>query len=80
MSIELAKYSINVNAVSPGMTETELVSGIPEKSKMLLKAKIPLSRLASPEDVAGAIEYLSSDASKYITGETIRINGGQSMI
>jgi 3-oxoacyl-[acyl-carrier protein] reductase len=80
MSIELAKHSINVNAVSPGMTETELVSGIPEKSKMLLKSKIPLSRLASPDDVAGAIEFLCSDASKYITGEIIRINGGQSMI
>lgn len=80
MAIELAKYSISVNAVSPGMTETELVSGIPEKAKMLLRAKIPLSRLASAEDVAGAVDYLASDASKYITGETIRINGGQSMM
>jgi 3-oxoacyl-[acyl-carrier protein] reductase len=79
MAIELAKYSVNVNAVSPGMTETELVSTIPEKAKMLLMAKIPLSRLASPEDVAGAIDYLSSDSAKYMTGETIRINGGQSM-
>jgi 3-oxoacyl-[acyl-carrier protein] reductase len=79
MAIELAKYSVNVNAVSPGMTETELVSGIPEKAKMLLRAKIPLSRLASPDDVAGAIDYLSSDSANYITGETIRINGGQSM-
>jgi 3-oxoacyl-[acyl-carrier protein] reductase len=80
MAIELAKYSVNVNAVSAGMTETDLVAGIPEKAKMLLRAKIPLSRLATPDDVAGAIDYLSSDASKYITGETIRINGGQSMI
>lgn len=80
LSIELAKHAITVNAVSPGMTETDLISDIPEKTKMLLKAKIPLSRLATPEDVASAIDYLSSDGSKYITGETIRINGGQSMI
>jgi 3-oxoacyl-[acyl-carrier protein] reductase len=80
MSIELAKYAITVNAVSPGMTETELISDVPEKTKMLLRAKIPLSRLSSPQDVAGTVDFLASDASNYITGETIRINGGQSMI
>jgi len=80
LAIELAKYSVNVNAVSPGMTQTDLIDGIPEKAKMLLKAKIPLSRLAAPEDIADAIDFLSSDGSKYITGETIRINGGQSMM
>ena len=80
MSIELAKYAITVNAVSPGMTETELISDVSEKARMLLKAKIPLSRLASSEDVAGVVDFLASDAASYITGETIRINGGQSMI
>jgi 3-oxoacyl-[acyl-carrier protein] reductase len=80
MSIELAKYGITVNSISPGMTETELIADIPEKARMLLRAKIPLSRLASPKDVADTVDFLASDASRYITGETIRINGGQSMI
>jgi 3-oxoacyl-[acyl-carrier protein] reductase len=80
MSIELAKYGITVNSISPGMTETELIADIPEKARMLLRAKIPLSRLASPKDIADSVDFLASDASKYITGETIRINGGQSMI
>ena len=71
---------ITVNSISPGMTETELIADIPEKARMLLRAKIPLSRLASPSDVADTVDFLASEASKYITGETIRINGGQSMI
>lgn len=80
LSIELSKFNITVNAVSPGMTETDLIIGIPEKAKLLLKAKIPLSRLASPEDVANSIAFLISDDSNYITGETLRVNGGQSML
>lgn len=80
LSIELSQYNICVNAVSPGMTETDLLIGIPEKAKLLLKAKIPLARLASTKDVSNAIAFLVSNKSSYITGETLRINGGQSML
>lgn len=80
LSIELSQYNICVNAVSPGMTETDLLIDIPEKAKLLLKAKIPLARLASTKDVSNAIAFLVSNKSSYITGETLRINGGQSML
>jgi 3-oxoacyl-[acyl-carrier protein] reductase len=76
MAMELAKYGIRVNMVSPGMTETELIAGIPEKTRMLYAAKNPLKKLATPEDVANAIYYLATPDSDYLTGETIRVNGG----
>jgi len=80
LAVELAPFNIKVNLVSPGMTETELVADIPERSKLLISAKAPLRRLAKPEDVANAIAFLASDKADYITGETIRVNGGQVMV
>jgi len=80
LAVELAPFNIKVNLVSPGMTETELVADIPERSKLLISAKAPLRRLAKPEDVANAIAFLASDKADYITGETIRVNGGQIML
>jgi len=80
LAIELAKYNITVNMVSPGMTDTDLVSNIPEKYKMLTAAKTPLKKIASSKDVAGAIAFLASESANYITGETIRVNGGQIML
>ena len=80
LAVELAPMGIRVNLVSPGMTDTELISDVPEKVKLLTAAKTPLKRLAKPEDIANAISYLVSEKSDFLTGETIRINGGQVMI
>ena len=80
LAIEFANKGINVNLVSPGMIDTDLVADIPKKAKMLIEAKTPLKRLCSPSDVANAVLFLLSDKSDFITGETIRINGGQVMI
>jgi 3-oxoacyl-[acyl-carrier protein] reductase len=80
LAIDLAKFNIHVNLVSPGMTETNLISDLPKKAKMLVSAKSPIKRLAHPNDVASAISFLVSNDSNYITGETIRVNGGQIMI
>lgn len=80
LAVELAPKGIRVNLVSPGMTDTELISDIPEKVKLLTSAKTPLKRLSKPIDIANAISYLVSDKSDFLTGETIRINGGQVMI
>lgn len=79
LAIELSKYNITVNMVSPGMTETELISNVPERLKMFTAAKTPLKRLSSSSDVAGAIAFLASEDADFITGETIRVNGGQIM-
>lgn len=80
IAYELAPKGIRVNIVSPGMTETELIADIPEKIRLMTASQTPLRRLAKPEDVAGCISFLASDKSDYLTGETIRVNGGQIMI
>lgn len=80
LAAELAVKGIRVNMVSPGMTDTELISDIPEKIRMITAAKTPLRRLAEPEDIAKVIGFLASDGADFLTGETIRINGGQIML
>ena len=80
LAFELAPKGIRVNLVSPGMTNTSLISDFPEKVKLLTAAKTPLRRLAEPQDIADAISYLVSEKSDFLTGETIRVNGGQVMI
>lgn len=79
-AIDLAKKGIRVNMVSPGITDTDLNADLPEKVKLVTEAKTPLKRLALPSDVVNAIEFLMSDKSSFLTGETIRVNGGQIMI
>lgn len=77
---ELAPKGIMVNMVSPGMTDTELIADIPEKVRLLTESQTPLKRIAQPEDVSGAISFLASEKSDFLSGETIRINGGQVML
>lgn len=80
LAVELAPRGIRVNLVSPGMTDTEMIADIPEKARLLVAARTPLKRLARPEDVAGAVSFLASDRADFLTGETIRVNGGQVML
>ena len=80
LAAELAPKGIRVNLVSAGMTNTNLISDIPEKLKLITAARTPLRRLAEPQDIANTISYLVSEKSDFLTGETIRVNGGQVMI
>ena len=80
MAVELAPKGIRLNMVSPGMTDTELIADVPEKVRLLTAAQTPLKRIALPEDIAGVVSFLASEKSDYLTGETIRVNGGQVMI
>lgn len=80
MAVELGPHNIQVNLVSPGMTETELIADVPEKARLVAAGKAPLRRLATPLDIAKVVSFLFSENSNYITGETIRVNGGQTMI
>lgn len=77
---QLAPYRINVNAVAPGIAETPMHEGFIELMKKSFIPSIPFGRLAHPEDIAHAVIFLVSDASNYITGQTIHINGGQIMV
>ena len=89
-SLELAKYNIRVNAVSPGTIDTPMWEDIAYKLAKLEKRdvssiintwtkKIPLKRLAKPEDIANAILFLCSDKAAYITGQALNVCGGLSI-
>lgn len=72
---ELAKYNIRVNAVSPGIIETDMVKNLPESMIRPLIERIPLKRVGRPEDVANAFLFLASDMASYITGEILQVDG-----
>ncbi len=76
LSKEFARYNVTVNAISPGLVDTEILKSIPEKIMKDLIEKIPMRRLAKPEEVADLVAFLASEKASYITGETININGG----
>jgi len=73
---EFAQRGINVNAIAPGYIETPMTDALPEKAKEELKRLIPMDRLGRPEDVAEAVLFLVSEASSYITGQVLNVNGG----
>lgn len=80
MAIELAPYNINVNAICPGPCETDMLFALTtEKDREEMSKRTPLKRLAKPLDVAGAALFLASDASDYITGQYIAVDGGQTI-
>ncbi len=76
---ELAPYGIRVNAVAPGFIETEMLDHIPAEKKEEYLKNIPLHKLGRTEDVANLVSFLVSDASAYITGQTITLDGGLSL-
>lgn len=80
LALEYSSKGITVNCVSPSMIDTDLLSEIPQKVKMLVEARTPVKRLCTPIDVANAVLFLLSENSSFITGETLRLNGGQNMI
>lgn len=73
---EVAPWNITVNAVAPGMIDTDMTKELSEAQKDLFKKQIPLARLGKPEDIAETVGFLCSEASQYITGQTIHVNGG----
>lgn len=76
---EMARYSINVNCVCPGPTETPMLMALPENHLEAFKRAIPLRRFGQPVDVANAILFFASDLSSYITGQTLSVSGGLTM-
>lgn len=80
LAMELAPYNINVNAVAPGITNTPMHGGYFEAAVAYYQSSVPLGRLAEPEDIADVVLVLATDAARYITGQTIHVNGGQIMV
>lgn len=73
---ELASRNITVNAVAPGMIETDMTAVIPEKAKEAMMGSIPAARAGKPEEIADAVAFLASDKAAYITGQVISVDGG----
>ncbi|AXE28502.1 3-oxoacyl-ACP reductase [Chromobacterium phragmitis] len=78
LALETARFKIRVNAIAPGLIDTDMADGIPEKARQQLEKNIPLRRLGTVGEVAGLARYLLSDAAAYITGQTIVMDGGLS--
>jgi len=73
---EFAQRGIKVNAIAPGYIQTPMTDVLPDKAKEELKRMIPMERFGQPEDVARAVLFLVSEASSYITGQVLKVNGG----
>jgi 3-oxoacyl-[acyl-carrier protein] reductase len=76
---ELASRSITVNAVAPGFITTDMTGVLPESVKTAVLAQIPLARFGDPADIAAAVAFLAGPEAKYITGQTLSVDGGMVM-
>lgn len=76
---ELAKRNITVNAVAPGFIVSDMTEALPDKVKQEMAAQIPLERFGTADDIANAVVFLATDASGYITGQVLAVNGGMYM-
>lgn len=76
---EIGSRGITVNVVAPGFIDTDMTASLPDMVKQEMLKRIPMRKLGTPEDVAEAVAFLASESAKYITGETIHVNGGMYM-
>ena len=74
---EMGKYNVNVNSVAPGMILTDMFKNLPEEFKQKAADETVFNRLGDPDDVAHIVSFLASDKSRHITGEVIKVDGGQ---
>jgi 3-oxoacyl-[acyl-carrier protein] reductase len=79
LALEVASRNITVNAVAPGLIDTEMTRAIAVSAHQDLASRIPLKRLGAPDDVANAVLFLASDEASYITGHVLAVNGGMHM-
>lgn len=76
LALEIASRNIRVNCVAPGFIATEMTDALDEQQKNSILTKVPMNRLGQVEDMVGVVAFLLSDASSYMTGQTLHVNGG----
>jgi 3-oxoacyl-[acyl-carrier protein] reductase len=79
IAAEMARHGITVNAVSPGYISTEMLEAVDAEGLEEALRLVPMRRYGKPEEIAAAMAFLASDDATYITGQTLRVNGGMSM-
>lgn len=80
LALEVARRGVTVNCIAPGFIASEMTAALTDAQKEAILARIPQGEMGAPEDIAQAVVYLSSQAGRYITGQTLHINGGMAMI
>ncbi len=80
LAAEVASRNITVNAVAPGFIQTAMTEALTDQQKEMISQRIPAGRMGLPAEIAAAVTYLASQEAAYVTGETIHINGGMTMI
>jgi 3-oxoacyl-[acyl-carrier protein] reductase len=77
---EVAPRGVTVNVIAPGFVKSAMTDALPDVAKDALMGRIPLARMGTPADIAGAAVYLASDEAGWVTGATLHVNGGMAMI
>jgi 3-oxoacyl-[acyl-carrier protein] reductase len=80
MAAEVANRGITLNCIAPGFIATAMTDALTDDQKAKITVNIPTGTMGSPEDIATAVVYLASDEAKYMTGQTLHVNGGMAMI
>lgn len=80
LAAEVASRGITVNCIAPGFIESPMTDVLNDKQREKILSEIPQGEIGSPQDIAAGVVYLASDEAKYVTGQTLHINGGMAMI
>ena len=80
LAAEVASRNITVNCVAPGFISTPMTDVLNDKQKETILTSVPANRLGTPDEIGASVVYLASQEASYVTGQTLHVNGGMSMI